>query len=262
MPSESDWSNLLEMRPELQTLLLVLAGGMGLALCVLGRRLVRTLGTFCGIICGAAGAYALTRSVAGEQMLLIWVAVGAFGGLLLGWCLFRVWMGLALALVLTLAGLIGTVLLQGNLPPLAAETRQLVNDLYAQPLPDDAKSVEKLLAADHLARQRKVRDDQLKSLDAWWKLTDAKQRWIMFGAAAAGGLIGLVVGLGTPHFTAILISALCGAVMLVASVGLLNIPAISVLVRGSPTRFGTAVGLITAAGTLLQWTIFRRKTDR
>ena len=291
MPSDTDWSTLLELRPELLTVALALITVLGLVLCLLGRRLLRSLCTLTGIAGGGGAAYALARGGAGDQMLFAWIILGAMAGLVIGWFLFRIWMGVTLALILAVAGSALALLLQDNLPPLVPDSaRQLWQELRApaaadQPSDDGEGTAEdratgeaalravaeaelglkelvQTLAAAPRERLKPVVDDEAKALRTWWRTTSAGNRSIALAAASIGGLGGLIFGLMAPHVTATLVSSLLGAVLVVTSIGLSPLPQLAPVVpRSGMARLG-AVSLITVGGVLVQWTIFRKKTDK
>lgn len=264
---------LLDQRPELLTLLLGLVTVMGLVLCLLGRRLARSACTLASVAGGGATAYALARGSTGQELLFVWIIAGGIVGLVVGWFLFRVWMGLALGLVLGLAASTVTLALQDNLPPLVPESaRNLWRDVTAPITQDqspdqdkdtvDVKQLPQLLGEPLRERLRPVLDDELEALDTWWTATSAGARSVLVVAVGAGVLIGLIVGLIGPHLTATVLSSLLGAVLIVGSVGGMDLPRIEAFLPHGPTAQIGAASLITVAGVLLQWTIFRRKTDK
>ena len=278
MPANGDWSILLEQRPELLTVLLALIAALGLVLCLLGRRLTRSLCTLVGVAGGGGAAYALARGTVGQEMLFVWIIAGAVAGLLLGWFLFRAWMGVTLALMLSVAASTVALVVQDNLPPLVPESARNLWQEVAGPIADgqavdddqddveaelpQLRQVPQLLTEPLAERLQPVLVDEGKALVDWWRQSSATGRLILIIAAGVGGLIGLIVGLLGPQFTAALISSLMGAVLIVGGVGFMNISQIEAVLPPTALARIVAVSLITIAGTLLQWTVLRKKTDK
>lgn len=267
MPENVNLPDLPEFSPETLTYLLAIVTAVGLALCLAGRRLARGICMLAGLTGGGGAAYAMMAG-GDRQMLFIGVAVGAVAGLVAAWLLFRVWMGVAMATVLGLAAPAVGLALQGNLPPLIPESaRQLVRDVtdaaeQATTGEVDVSELDPEQTSGLAGRLRSVVDDQIEAIAAWWRQTKGAGRYTTMFAAAAGALVGMVIGLVAPQMTAAIISSLLGAVLIVASVCGMDLPQIQAFVPQTATTRAIAVGLITTVGWALQWIVFRRKTDK
>jgi hypothetical protein len=104
-----------------------------------------------------------------------------------------------------------------------------------------------------------------ESLGAWWSQAGAGVRGGVMIAGLIAAVGGLLIGLIGPYLAASLQSAAAGSVlMLFSSFSLLAqlMPEHLGWLPASPRGVLVCLGLITAAGLALQWTIFARKTDK
>ena len=264
MPENLNLPDMPEFSPHTLTYLLVIVAVVGLALCLVGRKLARGLCMLAGLAGGGGAAYAIMAG-GSREMLFIGVAIGAVAGLVAAWLLFRVCMGLALATVLGLAAPAIGLALQGNLPPLIPDSaRALVRDV-AETAEQAAKrdvDVEQTDPEDLVGRLRAIVDDEVEAAGGWWKGMGRGGRYTTIFAAAAGALVGMVIGLVAPEMTAAIISSFLGALLIVTSLCGVDVPRIEAFVPQTVTTRLTAIGLITAAGWALQWIVFRRKADK
>ncbi|QDU71291.1 hypothetical protein [Mucisphaera calidilacus] len=111
---------------------------------------------------------------------------------------------------------------------------------------------------------REALADQEEAIMAWWQQLSPTSRGIVVVGSLIGAVVGFLVGLLAPKTAAAFDSALLGSV-------LIYLPGSHVLATVAPatgemlpTGARAAIlimGLITIMGILIQWTIFRRKTD-
>ncbi len=268
MLEDIDLSSLVDLAPQAITALLAVTAAVGLVLCLVGRKLIRTVCAVAGLAGGGAVAYAMIPGDSGQQMLFIGIVIGAVVGLIVFWLLFRVWMGLLLAAILGLGAPMAGLVLHDNLPPIIPQSAgQFVHDLTeaAEQVAerDPEKSRSDVPSVPQLAgRVRQMGEEQIEAISTWWEQTSRGDRYTTMLSAGVGALVGLVIGLIAPQFTAALASSLLGAIMLVSAVCGMDIPLLQgVMPQTLPGR-AAAVGLITIIGWALQWIVFRRKADK
>ncbi len=104
--------------------------------------------------------------------------------------------------------------------------------------------------------------DQLK---LWWGDAGGGARGAMLLVGLVAGVVGLLLGLVGPYKAASVQSAVAGSVLvLFSSFSLLAqlLPEQLHWLPATPRKVLLCLGLITAVGLALQWTIFKRKTDK
>jgi len=100
--------------------------------------------------------------------------------------------------------------------------------------------------------------------EAWEALGAERQRTVRV-AAAAGAVLGLVWGLALPYSAAALASAVLGSVLIwLCGSGVLieHVPAVGEKLPAEPRTQAVIIGLITLAGVVVQWLVFRKRTDK
>ena len=127
-----DLSSVLDLGPQAVTFVLAVVAVVGLVLCLIGRKLARAMCMALGLAGGGAIAFAVMPGGGDQQVVFIAIIAGCALGTVLSWLLFRVWMGLAMALMLGLVTTSVALALQGNLPPLVPESGdKLIADVGA-----------------------------------------------------------------------------------------------------------------------------------
>ena len=249
---------------------------IGLVLWLLGRKIARPACAMSGLVTAACAAAIFARHLDSPSWQLGLVVGSGVLGCVVAYLLFRIWMGITCAVLLALA-----------LPMLVA----IWFDSPVQRGPDD---VEQLMvdpesgdrSQDDDENQMDEDDDEDESdvraagqffdwlepmldwarddLKDWWDgFEPATQRTVLL-TAGIGALIGLLAGLIFPYMAASIESALVGTLLVVGcGLLLLNLYADvdTDLTARNPITLVSAVGLITAVGVVLQWTVFRRKAD-
>lgn len=120
-------------------------------------------------------------------------------------------------------------------------------------------------AEDLLAGVREELGDEWSSYRKWWSDQSASAQRIMGAAAIIATIAGLLIGLIFPYFAASVQSALCGsALMTICGVYLIqwNTASPPIWLPHTPNHFALTISLITVLGLIVQWTLFRRKTDK
>ena len=82
--------------------LLLIAVVAGVVLWLLGRRMARSAYAVCGLVLGGIGSLAVSQEVNGDGTAIPWVIIGAVVGCLLSFLMFRIWMSLSFAVLLSL----------------------------------------------------------------------------------------------------------------------------------------------------------------
>lgn len=230
-------------------------GVAGVVLWLAGRRLAGPLVALVGLVLGtvAGSAVAFSAGTRGTGVL-VWLIGGGLVGLMLAWLLFRLGVAALLAALLLLAGPAVLIAGQGDLPidfsalqwhwpqddtlQVHQSARMAVTDLWSQV-------------------EGPVRD--------WWSRRSYAQILTLVSLAALGGLIGLVWGLLWPYGAAGLITAGVGSAMVMGAARVLLpslSPSAAAWLPQGPWASCVAVGLITLAGAVLQWIIWRRRADK
>lgn len=104
-----------------------------------------------------------------------------------------------------------------------------------------------------------------EQLGAWWSSTGTGARGVVGGVGLIAAIAGLGLGLIGPYTAASVQSAVAGSVlMLFASFSLLAqlMPEHLGWLPATPRSLLVCLGLITALGLVIQWTLFARKADK
>lgn len=240
---------------------------VGLVLWLIGRKIARPACAVGGLVAGSALGFVGSQQLLGGQSVILLMIGAAVITAILAYVLFRVWMGISLALLLALLAPIAGLAWRGDVatvePPTVSEL--LIPDSQIESDGDggdaDADAEGEASLGEHL---REVYGWYQSELTAWWSSLGATGRTMVMGASAVGALVGMIFGLLMPYFAATVQTATVGG-------GLILLAAWPQLPRFAPelaeslpptTRsMVLALGLITALGVVLQWTLFGRKSD-
>lgn len=293
---------MLEKLGSVGVLMPALALLAGLVLLVLGSKLARPMCVFSGLVLGGVGGLILGEALADQGGIVLAMVIGtAIAGALLSGLLFRVWMAISGALIFGLAAS-GAALLwqappeamsdaapQANVTTLSesdengkttiheqigAVTDQFRDNVTSAMTGDEESGAPATISFDETAQKvgaaildalRGMSSYYLESLKAWWAEagSGAKGGMMLIGLVAA--VIGLLLGLIGPYKAASVQSAVAGSVLILfSSFSLLAqlMPEHLDWLPATPRRVLICLSLITAAGLALQWTIFKRKTDK
>jgi hypothetical protein len=244
--------------PRVAQIGLGVAGGVGAVLWLLGRRLAKPLCALVGMGAGGLAAVAIGRPVG--AMTALWGLGGAVAGLALAWGLFRLWMGLSLALILSGACAAGALAWHGTPPPEVVEAPDAESQFID--FEHHEKPAERASFGEAV---RGVADEQAQIVRDWWNGLSDAQRRLASGAAGIAAVVGVVLGLIRPLMAASIQTALAGsALLMLAGIGFLRLyaPSTAAWLPSSPRAIVVTLGLITALGILFQWTATARKTDK
>jgi len=232
---------------------------VGLLLCIFGRKLVKPVMCIIGLAAGGvlacAGAYGRVE----QPVLLGLVAAGALVGVLLAWLLFRIWMGVGLAIVMATLVPMAAMGMEEKMPTLPRFGEQMLIDLRKSMDADTEEERAPSVVREHA---RKLIDEQFQPVRDWWDNPDAKGRSLLTVGSIAGALIGLFIGLVGPRVTASILSSLIGSSLLLGGLERMGIAGIQSRLPQTDNGLLITVGLITLAVVIVQWTIFRRKADK
>lgn len=264
---------------------------LGLALVLLGRRLVKPACVVSGAVLGLGAAWI----AAGVWPVLAtyWIPLlltGAVAGGLLSAALFRFWVAFAAAAFLALVVPLATLAWQGAPLPIQngathatanesddgeAEAGELDNRASALINEETRRRVEERVgevgqAAGEfgvavLESLRELATRQRAAVEAWWsELGEPGRRNVLVGAAV-GGVLGLLLGVAVPYTASSVLSSLAGSLLLVFAGRTLawglGGEAVSGYVPTEPRTLAAAVGLITVVGIIVQWTLRPKKDD-
>lgn len=234
----------------------------GLVLWVFGRKMARPGCGISGLMTGISFALILPSSHGSPQTLMTAIAIGGIVGFVLAWMLFRVATGLTLAVTLALIVPIADLAWRDNLPtivPVKVDAQTMPNiasGVQTHTVIPMAKEIAPFIT-QNLAIQR-------DSLNSWRDNLSDDIRHTMGALALAGALAGLFIGLILPYFATSVESSLFGSLLMI--IGLLNLaphfklPISSQMINGPPQAIAL-LGLITAAGIIAQWMMWRKKAD-
>lgn len=233
----------------------------GMVLWVFGRKLARSGCGFSGLMAGVSFALILPSSHTSPQNMLIAVCIGGVAGFVLAWLLFRVATGMTLAVTLALAVPLADLAWRDNLPtiiPIKVETEvtpHLAGGLQTKDMIPVALEVKPFLQTNA--------NIQCQALRSWRDQLDDDTRHTMGALALAGALSGLFIGLVFPYMATSAESSLFGSLLML--IGFFNLAThfkmpIPVEKLTSPSQAICIVGLITAAGIIAQWMMWRKKS--
>lgn len=271
---------------------LAFVGLWGVFLWLFGRRLVRPTVTMLGLVAGGLSAGLIARQFTEGAALAGWALGGGVAGGLVVWVTFRVWIGLALAIVLGSAAPWAVLAWEGADWPIEAgqsireaaegaieEGRQRILDNGEADGAGDEAAKERghgkggdeggdegdgeatvLAKLEALARQ--VAGD----LRQWWgEELDPAVRWSVMAASAIVAAGGLMIGLVLPNLGASLAASLVGSVLIGGVTLRLSgryLEGVYDWLPSSPRRALIALAVMTVIGTLIQWTLTGRRTDK
>ncbi|MBI1336817.1 MAG: hypothetical protein GC164_07635 [Phycisphaera sp.] len=222
----------------------------GVLLVLFGRKISKPVVGLSGLVFGGLMGLAISDLLGLGQLLFVVVLAASVVSCVVAMLLFRIWMSLSCTLVLALAAPALVLAWTGTPPP---EDPRL--DL-SQPPPTQSKELWQAVRA--------FVDDQKLATESWWNdLPGGLKRTVVVatGVAAVGGLL---VGLLMPMTGSALISSLLGAWMILWGLpGLTRslLPSASGYLPSTPRQSVIALGLITLSGIVIQWTLWRRRTD-
>ncbi len=246
--------------------MLVAGLALGLVLWVMGRRLARPGVAIGGMVIGGLIGTALPHEVGMGNWMFIGSIAGAIVCGVLAWALFRVWMGIACAIMLALVAPAAALIWQGQAPDVSS----MEHADFSMQTPVEGTEGE---GSDGTAmrdalwqRLQVVYEHEREQVAAVWEDMGSAGRTTVTVAAAAGAIGGLLAGLILPYMAASLQSALVGAVLIFfCGMSLAHIwaPDLMAKVPEYSVRLPLLViGLIAVHGIGIQWTLSRRRTDR
>ena len=253
---EQDIQSVIDSVPELSLWLLVAGLVTGLMLWLLGRRLFRPMCALSGLLLGGISSFIIAREMSATQTTQLAVSVaGAVAGCVAAWLMFRLWMGLAGAIILAAAATLSLVVVDGIPLPAVSLEDVRIERTEADGEPDD----------DDTGRPGITINAPVDTLGVWWDERAGGERTGLIFAGCIGAVVGVVAGLLWPYAAASWQTALIGATLLfitgirlaerVAGESAIPLPT-------APAGQLAIVGLITLVGVLLQWTIFRKPADK
>lgn len=265
--------------------------GLGGLLWVAGGRLLKaaavTGGLMLGMILGGLVMGFVESAMVGLAFMVGLGLLGALGALLI----FRFWVAFAAALILAISAPAAVMVWQGTPTQtvaedaeqvateierqynagskrLSAESRLQVQSLIEQGDTESLQEADQILAdqgAKELADAKGAVFRNIEDVESWWKSNSTVTHRTLAMAMLIGAGAGFLLGMVLPNYAVAAQSALVGAVLIV-------IPGRELLASYVPdatgliptTARGTLItlGLITAVGMALQWTLHLRRVDK
>jgi len=270
---------------------LAMLGLWGVFLWLFGRRLVRPTLAMLGLLSGGLTAGLIARQYADGATLAGWALGGGIAGGLFIWITFRIWIALALAVVLGAATPWAVLAWEGA--PWPVEAGQSIRDAAGEAidegrerlgehLPGGAGAEEETEAADGdggssgegegeeeregvLAKLAALGGEVWGDLSRWWtEELDGAVRWSIVAGAAIVAVGGLIVGLILPNLGSSLAAALVGSVLVGGVVLRLTgryLESVHDWLPSSPRGALIALVAATVIGTMIQWTLTGRRAD-
>lgn len=247
--------------------LLLWLGLMGLIVFLFGRRLVRPLFAVMGLTLGALLGLALVKTYWADTSPTLFVAGGALIGAVAAFALYRVGMGLVLALLVGLAAPAGMLIFQGKPGPAIEEPIvQLVSDIreaVSQVTSDDQKSAD----LSKLPSMVDIADKSLTQIKeattTWWNEQDTSYRVLLMTLAGGLGVLGFLIGLVFPGIGGALATAFVGSMMMIGGIGRLVGTHLNMDIMPDTARnLIMMIVVMTLIGALIQWMILRPGTDK
>lgn len=261
---------------------------VGLALVLLGRRLVKPACVVSGAVLGLGAAWVATG--VWPVLATYWIPLlltGAVAGGLLSAALFRFWVAIAAAAFLALVVPLATLAWQGAPLPIHDEAAAEPGDEVSAEADDLGERGSALIDGETrrqleervgrvgeaagefgvavLESLRELTTRQRDAVEAWWKELGEQGRRNVLVGAGIGGVLGLLLGVALPYTASSVLSALAGSLLLVFAGRTLawglGGEAVSGYVPTEPRTLAAAVGLITVVGVIVQWTLRAKKDD-
>lgn len=273
---------------------LILCMTAGVLVWLAGGKLLKPAMVLGGLVLGLAIGGLLSPFIESTVFFIVFVlGLGIVGAVLAG-LTFRLWMALSAAVLLATVVPAAMLIWQdtptnqitgpgdteqraqevrerydANAQQLSPETQQLVQQLIDQQSPASLASADAILeeqGAQTLEALKGVVFENVEQLRQWWEQnTTAAQRMAVWGMIG-GALVGLLFGIIVPNHAAALQSAMVGAV-------LIFVPGRELVVGWAPASYASwmpvsprgtllALGLITALGFVLQWTLYLKPDDK
>ena len=260
---------------------------MGVTLWLLGAKLLRGSTAISSLMLGGLTGFIAAEQMAAGQLTVLWIIGGAVTGCLLAWLLFRLWMGITIAIMLAIAAPTAMMVLDNVAPPpITAQQAELPDTIDPLKLGnsinpfspngitgggersggvelDEEQLQQRVDSVVMLINETVQRQGQ--AISGWWSDLGSSTRRGIQVTSALGAIVGLVLGLLLPHLSAAFLTSFSGSLlMLTGSTGLLAFYSPNQIqqLQLHPRVVVITLCLITAIGTLIQWTIWRKKTDK
>lgn len=272
---------------------LAFLGVWGIFLWLFGRRLVRPSMSMLGLVAGGLASGLIAREYTSGAVLAGWALGGGVAGGLLIWVTFRIWIGLTLAIMLGAATPWAVLAWEGAPWPIEAGqtlrdaaneaidngTQQLMPGEHQgpadqqdppKPRDTDAGAADADAGADGgpgvLDKLAALARDVTEDLRQWWaEDLDSSVRWLVTVVAGAVAVGGLTIGLLLPNLGASLAASLVGSA-LIGGVALRltarYLEAAHDWLPSSPRAALITLAAMTIIGTVIQWTVTGRRTDK
>lgn len=259
---------------------------LGLALCLIGGHLIKTVCVVGGLMLGMiVGGLALPFVESAPIGVGIMVGLGLLGALA-AWLIFRAWVAFAAALMFAIAAPAGVMAWQGittgaleeDNRTTARSVQQRVDDAK-QEMSDDLRlqvqslveqgdrealtQADKLLAEQGYAAAENAKGVVFRNLESmrdWWMQNSTEAQRTVGLSMLIGGGIGFLLGLILPTIAVGIQSALVGAILIVIpgrELVVMHLPQAEGFIPQTASGTLVLIGLITAGALALQWMLAR-----
>jgi len=257
--------------------LLIWLGLMGVILFLFGRRLVRPMFAVVGLVFGGLVGLAVVSGWLTDWESTPFIMIGAVIGGVVCFALYRLGMGVVLALVVGLAAPLGMMYAQGQPGPPIEQPAVETYHAVAEQITPTAGNVEEGAQTDESGGQNALAltPESLTqpiaegfgkvqtTLAEWWDGLAVRTRVLLISLAGGAGTLGLVLGILFPALSAALATALIGSLLMIGGAARLSETYLTMNLMPATFRGTLALILIaTLIGALFQWTILRPRTDK
>jgi len=236
---------------------------IGIVLWLVGGRLARMACVVSGLVMGGVGGWLVGATLADQGAYVLPLVIGgSIIGALLAGLLFRVWIAGVGAVVLATVVPVASLVWQGaTVEPVSFDRQAVVDQTLETEEGADPPTLMQRVNRAMNALYGQFEDDA----SVWWSSLGGGGRTIVYMGALIGAAVGLLLGMVLPNVSAALQTALAGALLVYfGATGLARwqLGEESSLLPDSARGAVVAIGLITVLGTVIQWTLSRRRTDK
>ncbi|MHC4994382.1 MAG: hypothetical protein ACYTGQ_04935 [Planctomycetota bacterium] len=260
--------------------LLLLMATVGLLLWLFGKRLVKPTFSVMGLGVGLFVTTLALRINFPDVAPIPWLIAGGVIGLLVGLLMWRFGMAVVFMFAVAITAPVVVMTFQGIEGPEIVEpfvyqfgeAKQIVLDSVAQHAaePENTEGEKPKIDTSQLLSLTEplklAQTEAWENFRLWWDLLEPNQNWLLTLCSLGGGLLAFIFGIALPGVAASLVTALMGAVLIMAGVMRLSdglLPDVIVnLLPHEPRSIMLALGVAMVIGALLQWTFFRKPADK
>jgi hypothetical protein len=251
--------------------LLAWSGLIGLVLWLFGRHLIRPFFGILGLIDGGIFGLLLATRVFTSYPVMLFVIAGAVLGAVTAWSMYRLGMGVVLAVTTAVVAPIVVVSVMGAPQPALGEPiKHAISEIAAATsIPEDAttnengQTVLKPGSAPPLMTDsvNKAIDDVRSAFSDWWSKLPGSVSSIVLAAVVIGAINGVVLGTMVPGLASAFVASLLGVLLMAGGIQRLFGSSLKSFTPDSPQGTMIMLGVLVVIGAGLQLTVFRRSSN-